>query len=302
MKHLLLIVLFLASKLAGECLSVSDTATQCTSNNIQITHMNHALTLKSGSSVDIPLYVSSDSDKKITMTLHNISALKNSKGGVIATTMTYIRNGSERTIYDGSTFTLLSEGEGPRNGSNVGTLRIKVATIDALQTAGEYKLDATMYIALDTVSETAQASLTTKGSIDYLTLVAFEDVLSSYTEGERFIDSVIDYGNLKFYKVNTISKNLYVKNNTPNNITVSFTPSDLTHTIFPKHKIKMKYSYTPNSGSTHIIEDNTAFTVAHGKQNGGVVGVMKFNTELIRANHLAGEYKAVLNITVQARL
>jgi len=301
MKHLLLIVL-LASKLVGACLSVSDTATQCSSDNIHISLMTHALTLKSGSSVDIPLYVSTDSDKKISMTLQNISALKNSKGGMIATTMTYVRNGSSRTISDGTAFTLLSEGEGPRNGSSVGILRIEVTTIDALQTAGEYSLDTTMHIALDTVSQTAQASLVTKGSIEYLTLVAFEDVLSSYTEGERFIDSVIDYGKLKFYKVNTISKNLYVKNNTPNNITVSFTPSDLIHTVLPKHKIKMKYSYTPNNGSTHIIDDNTAFTVAHGKQNGSIVGVMKFDTEVIRANHLAGEYKAVLHITVQARL
>ena len=301
MKHLLLIGV-LASKLVGACLSVSDTATQCSSDNIHISHMSHALTLKSGNSVDIPLYVSSDSDKKITMTLQNISALKNSKGGVIATTMTYIRNGSSRSISDGTAFTLLSEGEGSRNGSNVGILRVEVATIDALQTAGEYSLDTTMHIALDTVSKTAQASLITKGSIDYLTLVAFENLASTNIEGEKFIDSVIDYGKLKLHKVNTISKNLYVKNNTPNNITVSFTPSDLIHTILPNHKIKMKYSYTPNSGSTHIIEDNTAFTVAHGKQNGGVVGVMKFDTELIRANHLAGEYKAVLNITVQARL
>jgi len=301
MKYLLLIVL-LASKLVGACLSVSDTATQCSSDNIHISHMSHVLTLKSGSSVDIPLYVSSDSDKKISMTLHNISALKNRKGGVIATTMTYIRNGSSRPIYDGTAFTLLSEGEGPRNGSSVGILRIQVATISTLQTAGEYSLDTTMHVALDGGNKTAQASLTIKGSIDYLTLVAFEDVLSSYTEGERFIDSVIDYGNLKLYKVNSISKNLYVKNNTPNNITVSFTPSDLTHTILPKHKIKMKYSYTPINGSTHIVEDNTAFTVAHGKQNGGIVGVMKFDTEFIRANHLAGKYKAVLKITVQARL
>jgi hypothetical protein len=62
----------------------------------------------------------------------------------------------------------------------------------------------------------------------------------------------------------------------------------------------MNYYYKKNDENEQKIINEETFTVITGKSSGNKVGEMRFETERITNSLLAGEYKAILHVTVSA--
>jgi hypothetical protein len=246
--------------------------------------------------VDIPIYLYSDSNEEVSMTIINNSSLQNSDGETIGTSFYYVVGSSESTITEGSSFVLLANGAGGRDGNSVvGYIRIKVNTLLDTQTVGSYSLSKNISVKL-TSSGDSSATLSSSGLVEYVTIVSFENSISGYTSGEKFIDAVVDYGDFNLNAVNTQTRDVYVKSNSNKACTISFAITDLVSQVDNSYTIGMHYYY-----GTKKIENNTPFTVINGKNGGTKVGEMKFETDIIDASVIAGEYKATLTVTVSAR-
>jgi len=252
--------------------------------------------------VDIPIYISTDSTEEITMTMTNITSLRNSDNETIATDFFYVVGGSEHGIIENSSFVLLANGAGTRDGSNnlIGYIRIKV-TLSDNQTVGSYSLSKNIKVTLTNNGTSPTATLSSGGSVEHVTIVSFEDSISGYTSGEKFISAVIDYGDFNLNAVNRQIRSLYVKSNSKKACTISFSTSKLVSQVDSSYKIGMNYYYTKIGGTQQTIPNNIPFTIINGKNSGGKVGEMKFETESIDSLLIAGEYKAIINVTVSAR-
>ena len=310
MKKILLLSSVLSLNLFGACLEVGTTAGQnCSGSSIHLDSIsNQSFTsIQVGSSNQvkyIPLYVASDSTEKVTMTLSNLANLI--KGSDSMVTNYYFVSGNSESgtavpIVNNTAFTLLNAGTTSRDGNTiVGYLKLIVPTVAALQTAGSYALSANISVKL-TSSASASENLTANATVDYVTQVSFTDEVSGLTSGEGFKDSTVDYGNFILNQINSKTVNVYLKNNTTNDCTMSFAPVSLTHVDYPAYSIGMSYSYKNLNNVVHDITDASEFILKNGKNSGSKVGEMTFKTESLTGSLIAGEYKATINVTISAR-
>jgi hypothetical protein len=303
MKNILILLILVSINLFGLCLKVSSSSGQiCSGDSVSIDDIskNFTTTMKVSDNgvtvIDIPIYLYSDSAEEVSMTITNNSFLQNSSGEIIDTSFYYVVSSSESTITEGNSFVLLANGAGGRDGNSVvGYIRIKVNTLSDTQTVGSYLLSKNMDVKLASSGDSS-GTLSSSGLVEYVTIVSFENSISGYTSGGKFIDAVVDYVNFNLNAVNTQTRDVYVKSNSNNACTISFTPTDLVSQVDDDYTIGMSYYY-----GTKKIENNTPFTVVNGKNGGSKVGEMKFETDIVDASVIAGEYKATLAVTVSAR-
>lgn len=305
----IVLLLIISINLFGSCLKVSsNSGATCSGDSISIDDISKEFTTTmkvsdSGITVlDIPVYIYSNSLKEITMTITNNLPLQNSSGETIDTNFFYVIDGVEKNIIENSPFVLLANGVGARDGNSiVGYIRIKVVNLSDTQTVGSYTLSKNIEVTLAGRRNSPTATLSSRGLVEYVTIVSFGNNINSYTNGEKFLSAIVDYGDFKLNEVNTQIRNLYVKSNSKKPCTISFATSDLVSQVDPNYTIGMNYYYTKVGGNQHLISSNVPFVIINGKNGGSKVGEIKFETQKIDSSMIAGEYKAVLNVTVSAR-
>jgi hypothetical protein len=306
MKKLILITL-LSLNLFGACLDVGATARQsCSDDTVHIDNISKTFTSSMKVSdnsltvVDIPIYIFSNSTEEISMTISNVSTLRNANNEVITTTFYYVVNNTEYSINENQSFVLLSA-DANREEVNAltGYIRIKVNSLSDTQTAGGYSLSKNMTVKLGNGSDSSSATLSSSGIVEQVSMVGFEN-MATYKTGKAFKDGLVDYGNFTLNTTNEKIKELFVKNNTTGDFKIKFETSDLISQVDNNYKIDMSYYYTKTDASEQPINNNEFFTIMSGKNNGTKVGQMRFVTESLTGSLIAGEYKATINVTVSA--
>ena len=280
-----------------------DSITQSFSSNMEITMGNYSL--------DIPLYVRSDSTDEITMTLTGLASLNNSVGADdIVMDYTFLNSSKNfiQTITDGQSFVLISIGgtasTGVRDGNTlVGYIRLATnSNLQALQTSGAYSLSLNTKVTTGGAGNDSD-SITANATVSAVTMVSFSNNVSGQKTGESFVNSTVNFGTLSLGGSNSTTADVYLKNNvikTNNRVTMSFTPVALKHETYPNnHEIGMNYSYTDGTTTT-TITDNTPFILKTGKQSGSKVGTMTFTMDALPSTLLAGTYNASITVTIKA--
>jgi len=306
MKKLLLLSI-LSWNLFGACLEVGATAGKsCTGDSVRVDAMNanFSISMKVADTnlkvIDIPLYIFSDANDEVKMTIANLSTLRNSANEVISTAFYYVVNNVESAITENQPFTLLATSNAGRDGNSiVGYIRIKVNSLADTQTAGTYTLSKNMSVKLGNGNDSPVATLSASGSVEQVSMVGFEN-LATYKMSQAFKDGLVDYGNFTLNTKNEQVKDIFVKNNTNGNFQIKFETSDLISQVDNNYKIDMSYYYTKIGATEEGINNNEFFTIMSRKNNGTKVGTMRFVTESLTGSLIAGEYKAVINVTVSA--
>jgi len=307
MKKITLLLTLLSFKLfAGVCLHVGfQSGLTCSGKGITIDDLNIDFSTKMKVSdkaltvVDIPIYIYSNKKRKVKLLLNENQPLSNGQEN-INTKFFLIKRNKEREITLGKPIKLVGRRKRKKfNGHTiVAYLRIQVNALSDTQTAGKYQLKKSLQaIVRRTTSPTA--SLTATGEVEQVTMVGFENV-SSYTTQQRFKDATINYGLIDFDTVNRQVRDIYVKNNTLGACQISFSTSPLISQIDPNYKIGMNYFYQQDGEERHQILNSEPFTLIRGKSNGSKVGSMTFETEQLKSSLIAGDYKAVIHVTVSA--
>jgi len=290
------------------CLDVGTASGQsCSSNTISVDDIDSEFStvMRVGDVnlkvLDIPIYIDTNSDDKVSMTISDKTDLENSDGEKIDFSMQYIQSGSVVSdISSGVEFTLLEEGASGRDGDTVvGYIRIIISSVLDTQTVGKYSFSKDISVKLGDIRESSSASFDAQGEVEQVTVVGFES-LSSFKDGVFFLDALVDYGNFKLNQSNEKRESVFVKNNTKGDIKIKFNTSPLIHTLDDNYQIEMSYFYQEDGEVENRIDNNTFFTVADGKNGGDKIGEMRFVTESLNQTLMAGEYSAVLNITVSA--
>jgi len=252
---------------------------------------------QSDTTLSIPVYVNSDSSAKeeITMTLSNITTLKNSDNEEIPTTLTYksVNGATAISISDGTPFTLLGSGEGERDGNTIeGYIYVNMSNMPSNATEGDYSLSATLSISSNgATSSTSQLSV--GASVALVAVAGFEDT-SNQTIGKRLIGGSVNFGVFDFDNPNEVIKPFFIKSNSKKDFKISFETKPLKHVDDPNYSIDMEYYY-----GNFRIKDNTKFTALSGKNGGGTkIEDLKFKTGVLNDSLIAGDYKTTLNITI----
>ena len=305
----LIFTIVLSISLSATCLKVGISSGQsCNQNSIKIDNINHSFTTKMQVSdsyltlVDIPIYLYSDVEEEVTMSIRKISSLKNFTNEVIETQFYYIPIGSSaKLIKENLPFTLLLRGKTTKREGNrqIGTIRIEAKNLSDMQTAGTYQLSYNLTVNLGTTLSSTSI-LSCRGEVEQITRIGFQS-LSTYKRGKGFLDSSINYGTFKTHQSNIEKRDIYVKNNVDKRVEVKFQTSDLINQTDSSYRIRMDYFYREKSGLSQPIKNNTSFTIIEGKNSGIIpVGEMIFKTEPIKDSLVAGEYKAILYIKISA--
>jgi hypothetical protein len=120
------------------------------------------------------------------------------------------------------------------------------------------------------------------------------DVVSSYTSGQRFLDTVVEYGSFHFDEKNSIEKSLFIKSNSNQSFKISFDTTKLISQINSDYTIPLNYYFNNNP-----FTNNHYFTALNGKNQGeNSIGIIKFETETISHSLIAGGYEAIVNVTI----
>lgn len=300
-----LISLFIFSTfLWATYLEVDDSPIGAVSKSFKIKQISQKFplnTLKVGTktaSLNIPIYIKSNSRKQIFMTVFELGNLKNSKNEEISTSIFYRELGrDENQVYSDKAFVLSSKAKGKRKDSTlVGYLVVKTNNLSSLQTMGEYSLLANIQVS--TRKERSNiSSLSIKGFVPLVAIAGFDD-LQAYQTGQYFKDAKVAYGSIDFDKEHLIVKDLFVKNNSNKSFKISLSTSNLIHQVHKEHQIGMNYYYVSNDGVEQKLNKSKAFLATFGKSEGAKIGAIKFKTERISSKILSGKYKAVLNVTI----
>jgi len=252
---------------------------------------------QSDTTLCIPIYVNSNSilKEKITMTLSNITTLKNSDNEIITTSLSYksINGARAISISDGIPFTLLNTREGERDGNTIeGYIYVDISNMPSNATAGDYSLTATLSISTKGKSS-SDSQLSVGASVALVAVAGFEDT-SNQTTGKRLIGGDVDFGVFDFTNPNEVIKPFFIKSNSKQDFKISFETKPLKHVDDPNYTIPMEYYY-----GDFRIQDNTKFTALSGKNDGGTkVEDLKFKTGKLNDSLIAGEYKTTLNVTI----
>jgi hypothetical protein len=290
--------------LLADALTVSSTPIGSNnSNEIIMNSINSSfspnLQINTTASLEIPIYLRSDVLKEIKMKISNFSNLKKNTDNI--ETRLYYRtvNNAYVQIFNSQEFVLLPANQLGRDGSTIiGYIKIEL-NIPNIQAFGHYSLNSTIDAKISDGSF-ASNSFNITADIALVAVAGFNST-SSYNIGEKFIDDHVNFGNLNFTS-NIIEKELYIKSNSNHNFRITFrsTPN-LIHELDTHQIIHMNYYYKQLNNSYFKINAASSFIASTGQNNGiSPVGSIKFETENITAEKLAGDYSTSILLTISA--
>ncbi len=306
MKKTILFLAIFSLNLFGSCIHIGyQSGLTCSGDEIIIDDLNTNFTTTMKVSdreltvLDIPIYIYSNTRNRIRLQLTENQPLSNGKER-IDTKFYVVQNNREDEITLGKTFNIGKRGRGNQLDGHtlIAQIRIKVDNLSDIQTAGSYQLKKYIQAKVGR-NYTSSSTLTATGEVEQVTIVGFEDV-SNYSSQQLFKDASINYGLINFNTINRQIRDIYVKNNTTGACQISFNTSPLISQIDSSYQIPMKYFYQKDGEAEQEILNAEPFTLIVGKNNGSKVGSMKFETEKLRGNLIAGDYKAVIQVTVSA--
>lgn len=295
MKKILILLTLLSNYLFCSFLIVSSSSgiVDGVENEIKLYPLSinfESLTVSSSNSfIEIPIYIKSNSTEAVNMVISNISPLIQG-GDSIGISLSY----RGRTINNDVPFNLLNEGESGRDGNTiVGKIKVNIPTVVSTQTYGEYSINLDAKLSSNNYSNTSTQSFKIKATVPLVAIAGFKSV-SDYTHDKIFIGSTLDYGTFKFNQKNIIEKNLFIKSNSTQNFRIAFDTGQLVSKIDNNYKIPMNYYYNNVPFST-----NHTFIALSGKNEGtNNIGVIKFETDTITQELIAGEYEATIGVTI----
>lgn len=236
---------------------------------------------------DIPIFVRTDTNDAIVMTLTDIGdVIHDNTVDTMGLSLSY--NGT--SIENGQSFNLLEANSGTRDGSSsVGNIRVTVPSVGVTQKVGDYSLT----ISMDLAGESTQ-NLPVTASVDLVAVAGFEDVSDKI--GKNFISpsSSIDFGSINLNQKNTIPKDLFVRSNSNDDFTISFSTAKMIHEDDNSYKLNMKYYW-----NDVLFTDNKKFIALTEPNEGKTkVGTIKFETQIPTSTLIAGAYSATINVTI----
>ena len=307
MKKTILLLAIFSLNLFGACIHIGyQSGLTCSGDEIIIDDLNTNFTTTMKVSdreltvIDIPIYIYSNKRNRIKLELTENQPLSNGKER-IDTKFYIVKKNREKEITLGKAFKIKKRGKRKKkfNGHTlIAKIRIKVDNLSDMQTAGGYQLKKYIQAKIGR-NYTSSSTITATGEVEQVTIVGFEDV-SNYSSQQLFKDASINYGLINFNTINRQIRDIYVKNNTTGACQISFNTSPLISQIDSSYQIPMKYFYQKDGEAEQEILNAEPFTLIVGKNNGSKVGSMKFETEKLRGNLIAGDYKAVIQVTVSA--
>ena len=303
MKNIIL-TLFFPLFLSAEYLIVSSNPTGSvtdgviTVNNIT-QHFDQNFVIGSGSQTkEFPIYINSDSAEAITLKISNLSPLSNGADTVDVSLYYKNSSGTYGQLHDGDTVTL----QGARDGNSiVGYIKVVTSNISDTQTFGSYSLSNTISVALGS-SWSSNANFQIEADVSLVAIAGLTPT-NSYTTGKKFVSSTVDFNDFSF-GVNTTERPLYIKSNSNNQFRITFTstPDLLLDGTDDAYKIDMKYYYKEGTNSYSQINAGSSFNAITGKNSGtNSIGSIKFETEVITIDKIAGEYSTSIAVTVSAQ-
>ncbi len=295
MKKILILLTLLSNYLFSSFLIVNGSSgiVDGVENEIRLYPLSinfESLTVSSSNSfIEIPIYIKSNSTEAVNMVISNISPLVQG-GDSIGISLSY----RGRTINNDVPFNLLNEGESGRDGNTiVGKIKVNIPTVASTQTYGEYSVNLDAKLSSSNYSNTSTQSFKIKATVPLVAVAGFKSV-SNYTHDKFFIGSTLDYGTFKFNQKNVIEENLFIKSNSTQNFRIAFDTGQLISKIDNNYKIPMHYYYNNVPFST-----NHTFMALSGKNEGtNNIGVIKFETDTITQELIAGEYEATIGVTI----
>jgi hypothetical protein len=310
MKKIILLLTLLSLQLFATCLHIGfQSGLTCSEDELIIDdiNLNFATQMRVSDNnlvvLDIPIYIYSNKrknrrTKRVKLLLNESQTLSNGLE-TINTKFFIVKRNKERELALGNPIRIIGKKGRRLNGlKRIAWLRIKVNTLSDMQMAGTYTLKKTLQ-AVFKGQRSATASLTARGEVEQVTTVGFENV-SNYKNQQLFKDVSIDYGVFSLNNINRQIRDIYVKNNSNSACQISFSTSPLISQLDPSYKINMNYFYKKEGEQEQQIINAEPFTLVVGKHNGSKVGSMKFETEKLNSSLIAGEYKAVIQVTVSA--
>ena len=307
MKKTILLLAIFSLNLFGGCIHIGyQSGLSCSGDEIIIDDLNTNFTTTMKVSdreltvLDIPIYIYSTKRNRIKLELTENQPLSNGKER-IDTKFYIVKKNREKEITLGKAFKIKKRGRRKKKldgNTLIAKIRIKVDNLSDIQTAGGYQLKKYIQAKIGR-NYTSSSTITATGEVEQVTIVGFEDV-SNYNSQQLFKDASINYGLINFNTINRQIRDIYVKNNTTGACQISFNTSPLISQIDSSYQIPMKYFYQKDGEAEQEILNAEPFTLIVGKNNGSKVGSMKFETEKLRGNLIAGDYKAVIQVTVSA--
>ena len=307
MKKTILLLAIFSLNLFGSCIHIGyQSGLTCSGDEIIIDDLNTNFTTTMKVSdreltvLDIPIYIYSNTRNRLKLQLNENQPLSNGKER-IDTKFYIIKKNREKEITLGKAFKIKKRGKRKKKfdgNTLIAKIRIKVDNLSDIQTAGSYQLKKYIQAKVGR-NYTSSSTITATGEVEQVTIVGFEDV-SNYSSQQLFKDASINYGLINFNTINRQIRDIYVKNNTTGACQISFNTSPLISQIDSSYQIPMKYFYQKDGEAEQEILNAEPFTLIVGKNNGSKVGSMKFETEKLRGNLIAGDYKAVIQVTVSA--
>jgi len=310
MKKIILLLNIFTFTLFANCLHIGfQSGITCSGDELIIDDLNLDFTTQMRVSddnlivLDVPIYIYSNKKKnrktkKVKLILNENQPLSNGSE-TINTKFYIVKRNKEREITLGKPIRVVGKRGKKLNGNKrIAWLRVKVNALSDIQTAGTYSLKKTLQ-AKFRGRRSSTASFSARGEVEQVTTIGFENV-SNYTNQQLFKDASIDYGVFSLNNINRQIRDIYVKNNSNGACKISFNTSALISQIDPSYQINMNYFYQKNGEQEQPIVNNQPFTLVVGKHNGNKVGSMKFETEKLSSSLIAGEYKAVIHVTVSA--
>ena len=307
MKKTILLLAIFSLNLFGSCIHIGyQSGLTCSGDEIIIDDLNtNFITSMKVSDreltvLDIPIYIYSNKRDRIKLQLNENQPLSNGRE-TINTKFYLVQNNREDEITLGKAFNVGKRGRRSNQLDGhtlIAQIRIKVDNLSDIQTAGSYQLKKYIQAKLGR-TYTSSSTITATGKVEQVTIVGFEDV-SNYTSQQLFKDASINYGLINFNTINRQIRDIYVKNNTTGACQISFNTSPLISQIDSSYQIPMNYFYQKEGEAEQQILNAEPFTLIVGKNNGSKVGSMTFETEKLTGNLIAGDYKAVIQVTVSA--
>ncbi|HHB94534.1 MAG TPA: hypothetical protein ENK88_05270 [Campylobacterales bacterium] len=290
MKKILISLILLSSYLFSSYLIVGDSSglvegaeDEIRLNPISINFANLEVS-SSGSFIEIPIYVKSDTTEAVTMKLTNITPLVQGSNS-IGLSLSY----RGTTISDNVPFNLLNNGEGGRDGNTVvGKIKVTIPTVSSTQNYGNYSTSIDMEL-----SSSSTEHLNITATVPLVAVAGFEPV-DSYTKDKKFIGATLHYGTFNINQKNSIEKNLFIRSNSSQNFRMTFDTSELVSQIDSSYTIPLSYYY-----NNIPFTNNNTFIALNGKNEGNSnIGTVKFETGIITGSLIAGDYQATIGITV----
>jgi len=296
MKNILMLLILVSSNLLADFVTVSSQAinsdgTETTLLNNFSASFSNLVVSSTGTDTnnyyDIPIFVRTDTNDAIVMTLTDIGdVIHDNTVDTMGLSLSY--NGT--SIENGQSFNLLEANSGTRDGSSsVGNIRVTVPSVGVTQKVGDYSLT----ISMDLAGESTQ-NLPVTASVDLVAVAGFEDVSDKI--GKNFISpsSSIDFGSINLNQKNTIPKDLFVRSNSNDDFTISFSTAKMIHEDDNSYKLNMKYYW-----NDVLFTDNKKFIALTEPNEGKTkVGTIKFETQIPTSTLIAGAYSATINVTI----